>query len=67
MTWANKKFSLYKKNIQRFADVIIMFFCHVANNKVHNVAFDVVKEEKSLEFPLHCFKNFKSAATEVTF
>ena len=33
-------------NIQRFADVIIMFFCHVANNKVHNVAFDVVKEEK---------------------
>ena len=46
MTWANKKFSLYKKNIQRFADVIIMFFCHVANNKVHNVAFDVVNEKK---------------------
>ena len=41
-----KILSLYKKNIQRFADVIIMFFCHVANNKVHNVAFDVVKEKK---------------------
>ena len=59
MTWANKKFSLYKKNIQRFADVIIMFFCHVANNKVHNVAFDVVKEKKAWNFLFISFKNFK--------